>query len=161
MSSAVRHAARAPGVADIVVEDGGTDHVVRALSIVRAVAWVGGVLVAALALVIAFATFRVRLDEERAELAVAQLFGASPAFAIVPTALAGAMLGIAAAIVATIALAFGIMQYGDAIASSLADVFGAVEVMAPTAGEIAAFVATAGMLGFIGGALAGGSRALR
>ena len=105
MSPTVRALRGAPGVADLVVEDGGQDQLPRALGVARTLAWPGAAVLAALAVVIALAAVRLRCARAPREAAVLQLLGASPAFLAIPSALAGALHGVLAALVAVIAIA--------------------------------------------------------
>jgi cell division transport system permease protein len=161
MSPTVRALRGTPGVDDVVVEDGGADRVIATLRTVRLVAWTGAALLAGLALIVVLAFVRVRLDRAEQELTVMHLLGASPAFIIVPTALAGALQGALAALLALLALAAGISVYGDGIADALHDALGAVQIALPSASALVGFVALGAGLGLVGGALAGASRAAR
>jgi len=161
MSPTVRALRGAEGVADVVVEDAQDDRIAGALGTLRAIAWTGAALFAGLALVIVLAAIRVRLDRDHHELAVAQLLGAGPSFVVFPTALAGALSGAVAAVLAVVGLVAGLRAYGDAIARALAPSLGAVELLAPAAGQIALFVALGAGLGLVGGGLAGASRVAR
>jgi cell division protein FtsX len=89
------------------------------------------------------------------------LLGASPSFMAVPTALAGMLQGAFAAILAATALRVGLSIWGDGIAQSLHGVLGTVDVTAPAAMQVMLFVALGGVLGLVGGGLAGASRATR
>jgi cell division transport system permease protein len=161
MSAAVTALRGAPGVDDIVVEERGDDGRAHAAAAIRSVAWLAALVVGALALAAALAALRLRFATDRDELAVAHLLGASPAFVVVPTAIAGALHGLAAALLALGVLVLAIVAYDDAIATALRDALGASEPVAPTATAIAMFVAIGAMLGTIGGALGGGARAVR
>lgn len=161
MSPTVRALRGAPGVDDVIVEDGGDDRVAAALHTVRAVAWSGAALLVGLAFMILLAAIRVRLDRSQGELAVAHLLGAGPGFVGVPTALAGALSGAAAALLAVVAGFVTLRVYGESIAAMLAASLGAVELAMPAAPELALFVAASAALGFLGGALAGASRVAR
>ena len=83
------------------------------------------------------------------------------AFTIVPTALAGALQGVLAALLAALALYLGISLYGDDITRVLAGALGNVQLAVPAMSMIALFVAIGAGLGFVGGGLAGASRAFR
>lgn len=148
MSPTMRALRAAPGVADIAIEDGGTDRTSGALATVRTAAWIAAAVFGALALVGVLAALRVRLERGRRERRVLHLLGASPAFTVVPTAFAGALYGLAAAAAAAITLAVLVAGYGDAI-----------DVIAPAPAELALFVLTGGLLGLVGGGLAGAARA--
>ena len=161
MSPSVRALRGAPGVDDVVVEDGGDDRVATALHTVRVVAWSGAALFAGLALIILLSAIRVRLDRSRHELAVAQLLGASPSFLIIPTALAGALQGAAAALLAAGAVLAVLRAYGDEVIAALAASLGPVELIPPAGVELALFVAAGATIGLVGGALAGASRVAR
>jgi hypothetical protein len=50
-------------------------------------------------------------------------------------------------------------RYGEAIAHALRGAFGPVTLAGPAVGQVALFVAVAAALGFVGGGLAGASRA--
>ena len=156
------HALRgAQGVDGVVLEDGGDDRMASALHAVRLIAWGGAALFAGLALVIVLAAIRVRLDRSRSELAVAQLLGAHPAFIVIPTALAGAIQGAIAALLAALAVWGGARVYGDSITAALAGSLGPVELIVPTGIELLVFIGAGAVLGLVGGALAGASRVAR
>jgi cell division transport system permease protein len=161
ISPTVRALRGAPGVDDVIVEDGGDDRVVTALAAVRVFAWSGAALFAGLALVIVLAAIRVRLDRSRDELAVAHLLGAGPGYIVVPTALAGMLQGLVAALVAGGGVLVALHVYGDPIASSLTSSLGPVALAMPGGIELAVFVAAGAVLGLVGGALAGASRVAR
>ncbi|MGN6107351.1 MAG: permease-like cell division protein FtsX [Kofleriaceae bacterium] len=163
ISPTLRALRGAPGVADVVIDEAGEhagehsdvqgahgDRVSRSLGAMRGLAWTGAALFAGLAL-IALAAIRVRLDRGRQELAVAQLLGAGPGFLVIPTALAGALSGALAALIATLALGAGLHLYRDALAG----------VVVPGFAELAVFVGIGALLGLIGGGLAGASRVAR
>ena len=161
ISPTVRALRGAPGVDGVTVEDGDNDRTAAALHAIRYVAWGGAAMFAGLALIIVLASIRVRLDRTRNELAVAELLGAGPTFFVIPTALAGAIHGTVAALLAAGALALGVHVYGDAIAGGLAPSLGPVELLMPGGAELALFIAASAGLGLVGGALAGASRASR
>ncbi|HEY5948134.1 MAG TPA: permease-like cell division protein FtsX [Kofleriaceae bacterium] len=161
MSPTVRALRGTPGVDDVIVEDAGAERVVGTLRSVRLVAWTGAALLAGLALIIVLAFIRVRLDRAEEELSVFHLLGASPSFIIVPTALAGALQGAIAALLATLALAAGVSRYGDGIADALHGALGNVTIALPATSMLVMFVALGAALGLVGGGLAGASRAVR
>ncbi|MGE0547674.1 MAG: cell division protein FtsX [Kofleriaceae bacterium] len=161
MSPTVRALHGAPGVDDVVVEDAGDERGAGVLRTIRLVAWTGAMLFAGLALVIVLAAIRVRLDRSRRDVAVAHLLGAHPSFTVIPTAVAGAMQGMAAALVAAIALWAALRAYGDAVVASVTAAIGPVELIAPGAVGFLVFLLGGGMLGLAGGALAGASRVAR
>lgn len=161
ISPTVRALRDAPGVDDVIVESGGDERLLGALYAIRYGAWGGAALFAGLALIIVLAAIRVRLDRSRDELAVAHLLGAGPSFLVIPTALAGAVQGAAAALLATVALWAGIATYGAAIVSRLSGSLGAVALAVPSAIHVVLFVAVGAGLGLVGGALAGASRVTR
>jgi cell division transport system permease protein len=155
MSPTITALRGAPGIEDVVVEDAGAEHVSESLGSLRAVAWIAAAVLAVLAVVVVVAAVRVRLERGKQEKAALHLLGASPAFTIVPTALAGALHGIAAALVAGGALCAAIALYGDELARAI----GAAIDLAPAASELALLVAVGAALGMVAGGLAGGSRA--
>ena len=161
MSPTIRALRAAPGVADVIVEDRGDDRVSGALDTVRSIAWGAAALFAGLALFTVLAAIRVRLDRGRQELAVAELLGAGPSFLVIPTALAGALQGVTAALLAATGFALGLHFYGQSITESLSASIGAVELEAPTVAMLGIFVAAGAVLGFFGGGLAGASRVAR
>jgi len=152
VSPTVRALRGASGVAEVVVDEPAADRWGPALGTARTLAWSGAALFAGLALIAVLAAIRVRLDRGRQELAVARLLGAGPGYLAVPTALAGALSGLAAAGLAALGVGLGVHLYGDAIGPSLA---------APGAAELAAFLGAGAVLGCVGGGLAGASRAAR
>ncbi|HWO21426.1 MAG TPA: permease-like cell division protein FtsX [Kofleriaceae bacterium] len=171
MSPTVRALRGADGVADVVL-DGVLDDVFddaaapaargpgadpgQALGAARALAWSGAALLAGLALIVVLAAIRVRLDRGPRELAVMHLLGAGPGFVAGPTALAGALSGLLAASLAALGIvlgiALGVPRYGAALGPHLA---------VPGLAELAALLGAGALLGGIGGALAGASRAAR
>jgi cell division transport system permease protein len=153
MSPTLRALRGAPGVTDVVVEDGGGDPLAAALATARGIAWAGASLFTALALVIALAALRIGLDRPRRERAVLDLLGASPAFIALPSALAGALRGLVAALVAAPALALAAHSYRAPLAAI---------GLAPPAIFLAALLglgALGALLGVVGGGLAGVARA--
>jgi cell division protein FtsX len=169
MSPTLRALRGSSGVADVVVEPGGGDgddsgdggdRIAGLLRAARGVAWTAAGLFAALALVIALAAVRVRLDRSGREAAVLHLLGASPGFAAIPSALAGALHGALAAVLA--ALAIGLVLYGVGGAPVWGTAGGAVpalELASPPAAAIAALIAIGALVGLVGGGLAGVARA--
>ncbi len=154
MSPTVRALTAGAGVAEVVVEDREEDKVAGVLATVRRVAWTGAALFAGLALIVILASMRVRFDARgTSEMRVLHLLGASPAFVIVPRALAGALSGVVAALLAALALKLVMFAYGDFFTHLL--------VVAPAALQIVTFVAVGAALGLVGGALAGASRVAR
>ncbi len=159
MSPTLRALRGTQGIDDVVIQDGGEDRVAGTLETVRVIGWTAAILFGGLALIIALAAVRVRLDRGRREHAVAELLGAGPGFLAIPTALAGILHGIAAAALAILALAVGLHLWGADIAHALS--FGQGDLAAPTLLEVALFVATGAALGLVGGSLAGASRVAR
>lgn len=161
ISPTVRALRGAQGVDGVIVEDGGDDRMASALHAIRLVAWGGAALFAGLALIIVLAAIRVRLDRSRDELAVARLLGAGPSFYMIPTALAGALQGAFAALLAAVAVWASARIYGGTITDAVASSLGPVELIVPTGIELVLFVAAGAALGLVGGALAGASRVAR
>lgn len=161
MSPTVRALRGTPGIDDVIVEDAGAERLAGTLRTVRLVAWTGAALLAGLALVIVLAFVRVRLDRADRELTVMHLLGASASFIAVPTALAGALQGAIAALLAALALHVGVAVYGDGIARALHGALGSVQIALPGAAMLALFVALGAALGCVAGGLAGASRAVR
>src|SRR5205823_1662166 len=83
---------------------GGAGPIAGGPATARAIAWAGAVVFAALALLIALAAVRIGLDRPEREAAVLALLGASPGFSAIPSALAGALYGACAALVAALTL---------------------------------------------------------
>lgn len=152
ISPSVQALRGAPGVADVVTGDPAGDRWTEGLGAARALAWIGAALLAGLALIVVLAAIRVRLDRGRQELAVARLLGAGPGFFVVPTALAGALSGLAGAGLAALAVGLGVHLYADSIGEHLA---------LPVAADLAVLLAAGAVLGGIGGGLAGASRVAR
>jgi cell division transport system permease protein len=148
MSPTVRALRGAPGVAEVVVADAAdSDDAPRgALRTARTVAWSGAGLFAGLALVIVLAAARIGLARSRREAEVLRLLGASPAFLAIPSALAGAVHGLVAAALAALALAWVVPWPGS---------LGTIELAAPPGLALAALVALGGLVGLVGGGLAG------
>jgi cell division protein FtsX len=161
MSPTVRALRGAQGVDDIVVEDAGSERVAGTLGTVRLVAWSAAAFLAGLALLVALSAIRVCFERDEREIAIAQMLGASPFFLVVPTAFAGALHGALAALLAAVALYAGIAVYGDAIITALHGALGAVELVPPAPMMCVLFVALGTAVGFVGGGLAGASRAAR
>jgi cell division transport system permease protein len=151
MSPTVRALRGAPGVADVVVTDDEDERIAFALHIARAVAWTGAVLFAGLALLIVLAAVRLGLARSPVEAAVHRLLGAPPGFIAIPSALAGALQGTVAAVVAAGALGLVLHGRGGALTT--------IELASPPAFALAGLVAIGGLVGFIGGGLAGVARA--
>lgn len=161
ISPTVRALRGAQGVDGVVVEDGGDDRMASALHTIRYVAWGGAALFAGLALIIVLAAIRVRLDRSHHDMAVARLLGAGPSFYMIPTALAGALQGAVAALLAALAVWGGAHVYGETITFALASTLGSVELIVPTGVELLLFIAAGAALGLVGGGLAGASRVAR
>jgi len=150
ISPTVRALRGAPGVADVVVEDGGGDPLAPALAGAREVAWPAAAVIAALALVIALAVIRIGLARPEREARVLALLGASPGFTALPGALAGALHGAGAALVAAVALGSALRGLGTSFAG-----------LAPVSPEVAfgALLGLGALVGSLGGGLAGAGRA--
>ena len=161
ISPTVRALRGAQGVDGVTVEDTGEDRMGSALHTIRLVAWGGAAMFAGLALIIVLAAIRVRLDRSRDEIAVAELLGASPSFHVIPSALAGAMQGALAALLAAAAVWGGVQLYGTSITDALGSSLGPVELILPGNLELLIFIASGAGLGLVGGALAGASRVAR
>ncbi len=161
LSPTVRALRGTQGVEDVVVEDDGADRRSDTLAAVRAIAWIGAAVLSGLAVILVLAQIRVRLERDRREQRVLHLLGASPAFSLVPTALAGALLGLLSSLLAAGALAVVMSAYGDVLAGALSGALGTVEIVAPALGQITLFVALGALLGGVGGGLAGASRVAR
>lgn len=161
ISPTVRALRGAQGVDGVTVEDSDDDRMASALHTIRLVAWGGAAMFAGLALIIVLAAIRVRLDRSRDEIAVAELLGAGPSFYVIPSALAGAMQGALAAMLAAAAVWGGVQLYGDAITDALAASLGPVELIVPGNIELLIFIASGAGLGLVGGGLAGASRVAR
>jgi cell division protein FtsX len=148
ISPTVRALRGAPGVASVVVPDGVTegdgddDPLAGVLHTAREVAWAGAALFAALAIVVALAAIRIRLDRPRREQRVLDLLGASPAFTALPSALAGALHGMIAAALAALALVATVHATGVLVP------------LAPPALAFAGLVALGALIGLAGGSLA-------
>ncbi|MBL0215127.1 MAG: hypothetical protein IPQ07_14725 [Myxococcales bacterium] len=161
ISPTVRALRGAAGVDGVIVEDGGDDRMASALATIRLVGWAAAAMFAGLALITVLAAIRVRLDRSRDEFAVAHLLGAGPGFHVIPTALAGALQGAVAAVLAALAVWGGARLYGESITDALAGSLGSVELVIPTGIELVLFIAAGAALGLVGGALAGASRVAR
>jgi cell division protein FtsX len=136
-----------PGVEDVIVEDGGdAAKSTDTLATVRGFVYAGAALLAGLAIIVVLAAIRVRLAGDRQDHAVLHLLGAPPLFSVVPAALAGAALGLAASLGASLLVWIGIDR---------------LDIGAPAFGAIALFIAAGAGLGFVGGGLAGVARVAR
>jgi cell division protein FtsX len=151
MSPMLRALRSSPGIEDVIVEDGG-EPPTRALGSMRTPVWICAALLAGLALVVVLAAIRVRFERDRQEHAVLHLLGASPAFTAVPTALAGAVLGLGGSIAASLVVWLAIERFGGELA---------VHVTMPAVGAIALFIAAGAGLGLVAGGLAGVARVPR
>ena len=89
------------------------------------------------------------------------MLGAGPGFLVIPTALAGALQGAAAALFAAGSVLAVLRAYGDEVIASLSSSLGPVELVTPAGVELALFVAAGAAIGLVGGALAGASRVAR
>jgi cell division protein FtsX len=145
MSPIVRELRGTPGVADLVIEDTPTDRSESAMATVQTIAWTAASVFAILALITALASIRLRLDLDRHEYRVIDLLGGGAGYTVVPTALAGALQGLVAALLAIALLAIGIQIYGDGLP---------VEVALPGAFAMLGFLGTGAAIGLIGGGLA-------
>ena len=161
MSPTVRALRGAPGVEDVMLDEASEDRTSAALGTVRTVVWTGAALLAGLALIIMLATIRLRLDRDPEEQRISHLLGAGPSFLLVPSIVAGALLGALAAVIAGGAIVGALYAYGDAIVSALAGPLGAIDLAMPTLAELAMFVGVGAALGLVGGGLAGASRVAR
>jgi cell division protein FtsX len=150
ISPTVRALRGAPGVSDVVVEDGGGDPLAPALAAARGVAWPAAAVIAALALVIALAVVRIGLARPAPEARVLALLGAAPGFTALPSVLAGALHGACAALVAAVALGAALRGLG----SSLAGVAPVAPIVA-----LGALLGLGAVVGGLGGGLAGVARA--
>jgi cell division protein FtsX len=156
MSPTVRALAKSENVVEVAVENVEENKIAGVLATVRRIAWTGAALFAGLALITILASIRVRFDPRSQEMRVVHLLGGGSAFVIIPRALAGALSGIAAALLAAGALQLVLALYGDAIEGVLA-----TSLMAPAALRVLVFVGVGAALGLVGGALAGASRVAR
>jgi cell division transport system permease protein len=156
MSPTVRALAQAPNVVELAVENVEENKISSVLATVRQIAWTGAALFAGLALITILASIRVRFDPRSQELRVVHLLGGSSAFVVVPRAIAGALSGVAAALLAAGALQLVLALYGDQIEGVLA-----TTLMAPAILHVLMFVGVGAALGLVGGALAGASRVAR
>ena len=161
MSPTVRALRGAEGVDDVVLDEASEDRTAAALGTVRTIVWTGAALLAGLALIVALATIRLRLDRDPEEQRVAHLLGAGPTFLLAPSIVAGIVLGTIAAVLAAVAIIGALVGYGDAIIATLAGPLGVIELALPTPGELALFLGLGAVLGLVGGGLAGASRVAR
>jgi len=142
------------GVDDVEVSGEWVDQVGAVLASLRAAAWALLVVLGAAAIWVVAATLRLRLDGRDDEARVARLLGAPPRFTRLPAMLAGAMQGALGAAVALI-VAFALYRsFADQVAASLAHVLDAQIRFLPAA-QAALIVVAGGLLGVVGGALAG------
>lgn len=161
MSPTVKALRGAPGVEDVVLDEASEDRTSAALGTVRTVVWTGAALLAGLALIIALATIRLRLDRDPEEQRVAHMLGAGPTFLLMPSIIAGVIIGALAAAIAGGVIVGALYAYGDAITSALAGPLGAIDLAMPTIVEFAMFVGLGAVLGLVGGGMAGASRVAR
>jgi cell division protein FtsX len=156
MSPTVQALRDAPGVADVVVDDPVEDQLAGTLAGVRALAWWVVAGLAGLAIVAVLVTTRLQLDRERRELAVAELLGAGPSFVVIPTAIAGALHGVVAALLAITLLAITLATHGGALgdAVALGDALDP-ELVLPDLATLIGLAGAGGLLGLLGGGLAG------
>lgn len=156
MSPTVRALAQTPNVVEVAMESAEENKISSVLATVRQIAWTGAALFAGLALITILASIRVRFDPRSQELRVVHLLGGSSAFVVVPRAIAGALSGVAAALLAAGALQLVLALYGDTIERVLA-----TALMAPALLHVLMFVGVGAAVGLVGGALAGASRVAR
>jgi cell division transport system permease protein len=163
MSPTVRALTNGPGVAEVVIENEEEDKIAGVLATVRRLAWTGAALFAGLALITILASIRVRFDPRSQELRVVHMLGGSPAFVIVPRALAGALSGIVAALLAALFLQIALAVYDDSIAKVFTSAIdaGPRALAGPAPMHVLLFVTAGAALGLVGGALAGASRVAR
>jgi cell division protein FtsX len=150
MSPTVRALRGAPGVADLVVEDGGQDRLPGVLHAARGLAWPAAGVLAGLALVIALAAVRMRCERSSREAAVLDLLGASPGFVAFPSALAGALHGAIGAVVAAVGLGVVLAGHPSALAT--------IDLASPPAAAVVVLIALGALVGLVGGGLAGVAR---
>jgi len=167
MSPTVRALRGAPGIARVVVDpaeestsltadSGGVeDRLAQDLHAAPAVAWTGAALLAALALIIMLATVRLGFARSPKEAAVLRLLGAAPGFIAIPSAIAGALQGAIAAVIAAGALVIVL----HVVLAGPGAQLGAIAVVSPPAAALAGLVALGALVGFVGGGLAGVARA--
>ena len=141
---------------EVVVQNAEENKIAGVLATVRRIAWTGAALFAGLALIVMLASIRVRFDTRSQEVRVVHLLGGSPAFMIIPRALAGAMSGIVAALLAAGSLQLVLVLYGDSISAVLAK-----QLVMPAGMHFLVFIGVGASLGLVGGALAGASRVAR
>lgn len=150
MSPIVRELRGTSGISEVVVEEAEETNVSGILGTVRAVCWIAAALFAGLALLTALAALRVRLEATQrgrhGEWAVVEMLGGTPSFLIIPTALAGALQALLAAVIAGCLLIAGIHLYGSDVP---------VEIVVPSGMMIATFAGGATAIGLIAGGLAG------
>jgi cell division protein FtsX len=161
MSPTVRALRGAHGVDDVVLDEASEDRTTAALGTVRTIVWTGAALLAGLALIIALATIRLRLDRDPEEQRISRMLGAGPSFLLMPSIVAGMIIGVIAAAIAAGAIIGALYAYGDSIVAALAGPLGAIELAMPSVCEVAIFVGLGGVLGLLGGGLAGASRVAR
>jgi cell division protein FtsX len=161
MSPTVKALRGAPGVEDVVLDEASEDRASAALGTVRTVVWTGAALLAGLALIIMLATIRLRLDRDPDEQRISRMLGAGPSFLMMPSIVAGMIIGAIAALIAGVAIVGALHAYGDSIVGALAGPLGAIELAMPTLVELAMFVGLGAGLGVLGGGLAGASRVAR
>lgn len=150
MSPTIRALRGAPGIADVELAAAAPDPDAHIAPTARLIAWAGATALAILAAIVVLAALRLRLERDPRERAVHALLGASPAFSIVPAALAGALTGAAAAALAAVAILVGLGHVAAALA---------IEVAPPALAALAAFVGLGAALGLCGGVLAGSADA--
>ncbi len=150
MSPIVHELRGTSGISEVVVEETEDTKVSGVLGTVRAVCWIAAALFAGLALLTALASLRVRLEATQrgrhGEWAVVEMLGGKPSFVILPTALAGALQGLLAAVIAGCLLIIGMHLYSSDVP---------VDIVVPSGIMIAMFVGGATAIGLIAGGLAG------
>jgi len=138
------------------------DQLAAAIGAAKEVGWSLAFLLALAAALAVAGAVRLALAEDPAEASerhVARLLGASRAYFVTPTALAGALLGALGALVGAGILALLIHRHGAALAAPMTRAFGADALVVPTAREWALLVGLGAGLGLLGGLLAGARRA--
>lgn len=141
------------GVSQVEFLGDWVDRVTAVLAGVRGAGAAMFAVVAVIGILIISATLRLAATRRRREIEIAALFGASAGFERAPVLITGALQGIAAAVVALIALWLARAAVAPGIEDALATAFGQVALATLSGGEAVLMVAGGAMLGVLGAAL--------
>lgn len=150
LGTTLREFGSEPGVADVVLEDPQADRIADQLARGRRIAWPVAAGLAVLALLAAIAVLRIGLANHRRQRAISALFGAGPAFTVVPLAMMGAIIALLAATIA-----------GGGLVAVTAWCDVGFDVVVPDASDFVIGFACCAICGLFAGGVAGSSTEAR